>query len=56
MESKTTTDTSNYAEIKARVALMSDEQKEIRVEALYALTSPSDGEIFEFSLIMLGGA
>lgn len=49
-------DTGNYEEIKARVALMSDEQKEIRVEALYALTSPSDGEIFEFSLIMLGGA
>jgi len=49
-------DTGNYEEIKARVALMSDEEKGIRVEELYALTSPSDDETFEFSLIMLGGA
>ena len=41
--------------VKARVAAMTDAQKEAFVESVYEMTSPSPEVLDEFTLIMRGG-
>jgi hypothetical protein len=43
------------ATITSRVAMMTDSEKDVRVEALYAKEPLTNDELFEFSIIMLGG-
>jgi hypothetical protein len=42
--------------LSTKIAAMSEEQKEARVQELYAVIVPTPDEVEEFTVLMFGGA